>query len=423
MRKLTIIATGLIAFATIAVSWTPAKRLLISSTSFVEKAVVDRSVYFRLKVDFTYRGEPKTFDIVVACSVLDIRYKDGSGTYEPGMTPTVYGQRMSDGKAVVVRPPDACRGSTTANGEVPTNFLPVMVVYDDANTMGFGTAYMSDEAYDSPYSLMRFGKATIEKATREEFIDFRENGPPNAVTRSQYHSVQWNDTLKRLGLQRSHPAFGWHCYGYSRWKLNAEQQVIVRKYWPAERPRYWTLTDRKQLSELGGEIVASTHTPVGARMMRDDGRTIASGGGSIWDVDWGAMRREGSSRAGFSVPHLANAPSLYPVDMSMSQDKWPELPDERAAAYAALKWVTTAGIEIDGGKKRGFAYCYAMDWPRQFQRLVESVPAGATVDGEAVQGVIDRFKGFGTIVPTIVERDQYLLRYEDYYLESIRGDV
>ncbi|CAN7318168.1 hypothetical protein [Rhizobium sp. LjRoot254] len=395
---------------------------MISSTSFVERATVDRSVYFRLKVDFTYRGEPKKFDIVVGCSVLNIRYKDGSGTYEPGMTPTVYGQRMSDGKAVVVRPPDACRGSTTANGEVPPNFLPVMIVYDDANTMGFGTAYMSDEAYDSPYSLMTFGKATIEKATREEFIDFRENGPPNAVTRSQYHSVQWNDTLKRLGLKRSHPAFGWHCYGYSRWKLNAEQQAIVRKYWPAERPKYWTIADPKRLGAVTGEIVDSTRTPGGARMMRDDGRIIASGGVNR-DVDLGAMRRDGVSAVGFSRPFLVNAISLYPADMSMSQDKWPELPDERAAAYAALKSITTAGIEVDGGKKRGFAYCYDMEWPRQFQRVVESVPAGATVDGEAVQGTIDRWKGFGRTVPTIVERDQYLLRYEQYYLESTRGDV
>ncbi|CAN7426763.1 hypothetical protein [Rhizobium sp. LjRoot254] len=422
MRKLVIIATGLIFLGIIAVLSLPVTRFLISSTSFVEKAAVDRSVYFRLKVDFTYRGEPKKFDIVVGCSVLNIRYKDGSGTYEPGMTPTVYGQRMSDGKAVVVRPPDACRGSTTANGEVPRNFLPVMIVYDDTNTMGFGTAYMSDEAYDSPYSLMTFGKATIEKATREEFIDFRENGPPNAVTRSQYHSVQWDDTLKRLGLKRSHPAFGWHCYAYSRWKLNAEQQAIVRKYWPANRPKYWTLTDRKQLSDLGGEIADAAQTPGGAEMMRDDGRIVASGGGSIWDVDWGAMRRDGSARAGFSLPHLANAASLYPAGTTMSQNKWPELPDERAAAYATLKSITTAGIEVDGGKKRGFAYCYAMEWPRQFQQVAESVPAGATVDGEPVKGVIDRW-GLGADVPTIVERDQYLLRYRQYYLESTRGDV
>ncbi|MGV3551672.1 hypothetical protein [Rhizobium sp.] len=405
----------------IAVIAIPVKRLLRSSASFIEKAAVDRSIYFRLKVEFTYRSEPKTFDIIVACSVLNVRYKDGSGTYEPGMTPTVYGQRMSDGKAVVVRPPDACRGSTTENGKVPLNFLPVMIVYDDADTMGFGTAYMSDEAYDSPYSLMTFGKATIEKATREAFIDFRENGPPNAVTRSQYHSVQWDGTLKRLGLKRSHPAFGWHCYAYSRWKLSAEQQAIVRKYWPAERPKYWTLADRKRLSELGGEIAEASQTPNGGRMMRDDGRIVASHGVNR-SVNLGAMRRDGVPMVGFSNTYLVNAVSLYPFDTTMSQDKWPEPPDERAAAYAALKSITTARIEVDGGRKRGFAYCYAMEWPRQFQQVAESVPAGATVDGEPAQGVIDRW-GLGAVVPTLVERDQYLFRYEQFYLESTRGDV
>ena len=62
---------------------------------------------------------------------------------------------------------------------------------------------MTDEAYENPRSPTKFGKATIESATRQEFDAFHDNGPPNVVTRSQYHSFQPDDHLASLGLQRT----------------------------------------------------------------------------------------------------------------------------------------------------------------------------------------------------------------------------
>ena len=122
VRRFGVVMGGVAVVAVLAGLWattTESGRLFTGRWSFIDKAEVDRGTYFRLKADFAYKGEPQHFDVVVGCNVLNIRYKDGSGTYEAGLVPTVYGQRMSDGKAVVVRPPDACRGDTTANGGVP----------------------------------------------------------------------------------------------------------------------------------------------------------------------------------------------------------------------------------------------------------------------------------------------------------------
>ncbi len=191
MARASIIAILGLGVIVVAALWlTGIGPLLLGRWSFIQWAETDRGTYFRVKVDVDYKGEPQPFDIVVGCNVRRIRYKDGSGTYEAGLIPTVYGRRMSDGQALVVRPPDACNGQTTANGKVPPNFIPLMIVYDDADTLDFGVAYLSDDAYASPLSDLTFHEASIETATREEFDDFRENGPPNVVTPNSYFSIQ-----------------------------------------------------------------------------------------------------------------------------------------------------------------------------------------------------------------------------------------
>lgn len=144
--------------------------VLATAQAQLTSSVTDnRSTYFRLKVKLAYKGEPQDFDIVVGCNVRQINYAYGGRTYEPGLIPTVFGRRMSDGKGLVVRPPDACQGQTTDNGKVQPDLLPVVVVYENAETLDFGIAYLSEDAYESPLSVLKFGGATIEKATRAEF--------------------------------------------------------------------------------------------------------------------------------------------------------------------------------------------------------------------------------------------------------------
>lgn len=119
----------------------------------------------------------------VTCNARITTYVDNSISHVVGLTPNVYGRKMSDGQAVVVRPPDACDGETTANGQVPKNFMPIIIVYNNADTMDFGKAYTSDDAYNGPLSEIKFESAVITASDQKAFETFRKDGPKNAVTR------------------------------------------------------------------------------------------------------------------------------------------------------------------------------------------------------------------------------------------------
>jgi len=203
-------------------------QLLLGHWSFVRSIAQDEGTYYRLKVKLTYKGEPQDFDIVVGCNVRRITYKDGSGTYEAGLIPTVFGRRMSDGKGLVVRPPNACQGETTANGRIRQDLMPIIVVYDDAETLDFGTAYMSDDAYDSPISVLSFGGATIERASRRDFDEFRRTHS-NLVSRESYWSSAPDDVLRRLKLARAPAPWAHVCEGYERFRVPEAARAWCRR--------------------------------------------------------------------------------------------------------------------------------------------------------------------------------------------------
>jgi hypothetical protein len=421
-------------FILLALAWVTAianREHATEQLSFTKDAYVDHGTYFRLKVDFAYKGEQQHYDIVVGCNVLNIHYKDSSSTYEAGLTPTVWGQRMSDGKAVVVRAPDTCRGDTTANGGVPADFLPVMIVYDNADTMAFGIGYMTDDAYRSPKSVLRFDKATVERATRAEFDAFRATGPQNIITRSQYHSAQNDYQLALLGLPRSYPAFGRSCSAFSRWKLAEPEREIVRKYRPANAARYWTISqtllDTTTQASLTSEIREARKKA--KKQTRDDGLALGVNGG-FWQPDFGALRRDGTQLVGLQASSKGSsttkAAAFYPADTSMRQDKWPVERTARIAVYEALQSVNTTNIDVDDGRNRGFAYCYLGDRPptKELGDKVWALPATTTIDGKDVVAGAPEHWGYGFYRAELVfDGDEYVLERVLFNLESTRGDV
>ena len=80
---------------------TEAGQLLTGNWSFTDYVREDDGTFFRLKMKLAYKGEAQEFGVVVACHVKVIGYKDGGSTYKAGLTPTVYGRRMSDGKGFI----------------------------------------------------------------------------------------------------------------------------------------------------------------------------------------------------------------------------------------------------------------------------------------------------------------------------------
>lgn len=394
----------------------------LAAGSFVKSVEEDHGTYYRLKVKLTYKGEPQDFDIVVGCNVRRINYKDNSSTYEAGLVPTVFGRRMTDGKGLVIRAPDACDGQTTANGRVQSDLLPVVVVYDDAETLTFGIAYLSEDAYDSPLSVLTFGGATVEKATRAEFDEFRRT-QPNLVKRESYHAPLDSDTrLKANDFTYVTRPFGHQCQAYMRFRIPEELRPQVRKQWPKARPTYWRPdtyeAERAITSEIWGR----------AQILTDR----ASDPPRRWDAymelspertaDLGLATRTGGGLISRSRGNLF-PPSIYPATDDYQAHRWPADWAQWTQFLAAKNVAVRTDVDFRDGRLRGFAYCSTlMRLPVEEQRVwgaIREKPPVSRVDGHDV--ISKRPASDGLI--WIFQRDDYVFRIFEISLESTRGDV
>lgn len=396
-------------------------QLLTGRWSFTESVSTDTGTYFRLQVKVAYKGEPVDFDIVVGCNVRRTGYKDGSSSVEVGIVPAVFGKRMSDNKGLVVGVPDACGERYIKGGWIPDDLLPVMVVYDDADTLAFGTAYLSEDAYDSPLSVLRFERATITAATRQEFDAFRRE-QTNLVSRNAYHSASKGvELLRPLGLDVTVP-FGGICHAYQRFRIPEELREQIRQAWPAERPRYWwpgskQLFDARQLvqPDIGGPFQQLNYLQPGGSY---------SGRGILRRNGGGLIQPPGSRRP-------APIASYYPLISDIQADKWPLKMDEWPDFINKNSPFIGERIDFRNGDTRGFAYCYLMQTgdpgARDFKERLEmqALRVGATayreVDKIPIAGAP---KTLGSNMLTFIEGDEFFFRKVDFgVVNAVRGDV
>ena len=377
---------------------------LFGGWSFVKSIARDQGTYYRLKVKLTYKGEPQDFNIVVGCNVRRITYKDGSGTYEAGLIPTVFGRRMSDGKGLVVRPPNACKGQTTANGSVEPDLLPIVVVYDDADTLDFGVAYLSEDAYDSPVSVLKFGGATIESARRSDFDGFRRT-QPNLVKRESYWSaLAGSEVLKRMNIAQVTKPWAHECEGYSRYQIPKDLRPLVQQHWPDDKPHYWISdtydTERDLARAMSNSTLLQTDRP------SDAARKPGSFGPvSQHEADFAMPTRTGGGFVDRGIGRFF--PQAY----------FPAASDLRLEYSSPDGSFAQTDLDIQGGRARGFAYCFVRTFPSNTDTTGRLLLA--RVDGEEVT------HGHQSLGPPgwIFERDEYALVFFRINLESTRGDV
>ena len=423
-----------------------------SGPSFTKSVEVDRGTYFRLKVKLTYKGEPQDFDIVVGCNVKQINYKDGSRTLEVGLIPSVFGRRMSDGKGLVVRPPRACRGETTANGLVDSDLLPVIVVYDDAETLAFGAAYLSEDAYESPLSVLTFGGAIIESASAADFEEFRR-AQPNLVKPASYHTLG-SLLFRELNLAPAAVPMGKGCYGYARFRLIGDELEHVRAIWPADRPQYWRPTRPEDLRALNSTVrTRPMQTDHDGAPLHPRSRLMI--GLDNEAANRGMPTRRGAGRIRFApaaplTPHRSAErirsqreegplpPSYYPDIGPWIALPWPSDPPGRAEVLLREGPRVGTSIDFRGGKTRGFAYCRPnpanfptgrtdADYPDPSKRpsyRYLRMPAADQVDEVEVLQVPPQPYRDGYDGPyLIVERDEFIFLRFVIGLGSTRGDV
>jgi hypothetical protein len=230
-------------------------RWTFTKSAEVKKAGQDRGYYYRFKANYAYKGEPLNFDIVVGCNVSITTYKDNSRSVEVGIAPMLYGLKMKDGRGVVIKPPEACRGQTTENGKAPAALLPLVVTYENADQPWFGLAYASEDAYESPISELKFFGATISNATFEEWQEWRRiEAPKNFIT---YELLGINET-NRFDGPRWKPGYrvmSSLCAGFSWVKLPEPVREAIRPYWPASHV-IGTRAKRRAKSSIPRVIIA-----------------------------------------------------------------------------------------------------------------------------------------------------------------------
>jgi hypothetical protein len=318
-----------------------------------------------------------------------------------------------------VRPPNACDGQTTANGRVQPDLLPVVVVYDNADTLDFGVAYLSEDAYENPLSVLKFSGATIEAATRAQFDEFRRT-QPNLVKRESYHSnIESEPELKRLGWTRLSRPFGNSCQGYMRFRIPAELRPVVRQHWPKGRPAYW----RPDTHEAQRDITSRIQ-----QIQSDRPNEAARAWGAFMELvpertaDRGLSTRTGG---GFSEASRGRLfpPSIYPAADDYQSYRWPIDRAQWPSFIATKEIFVESEIDFRGGRTRGFAYCGAAVRPTAAEERLATLgpihqkPKVLRVDGHDVVSKRPADRGW------IFERDEYLLSPFDISLESTRGDT
>ncbi|MCP3390080.1 hypothetical protein NLM27_14975 [Bradyrhizobium sp. CCGB12] len=410
--------------AIVAAQRSPVFQALRGNWDFVKSVQRETGTYYRLKVKLTYKGEPQDFDIVVTCGGRQINYADGGRTSELGVTPSVFGRRMSDGKALIVHPPVACRGETTANGGVAPDLLPAVVVFEDAETLAFGTAYMSDDAYDSPLSVLRFGGATIDRADRAAFEKFRRE-QPNLVKRSSYWTRAGASALRDRDLAAARIPMGVVCFSYARYRLFGQGKDRAHELWPAERPRFWLPATQQDSEAIHPFTYAK---PV----LTDHDEATPYPANQVMQHEFVSML--GMPRRGLDRPKKHTrfiAPSYYPDIGGWIALPWP--PDAATRAETLLQNGPHVGASIDfrNGATRGFGYCRptVSEFPTGFEYsdpyTNPSVPYVRLPQVNFIDGVeVSGRSNWGPIGPSlVVERDEFVYRPFIFGLASLWGDV
>ena len=365
-----------------------------------------RGYYYRLKINLAYKGEPLDFDIVVGCRVRITTYKDNDRTIEVGLAPMTFGLKMKDEHGVVVRPPEACDGATTENGKVPQNLLPLIVTYESADAPWFGIAYASEDAYDNPLSELKFFGATISKATREEWQDWRRTEAPKNFVTYELLGINAQNMWNAPHWKPGYRVMASGCLGASWVKLPEPVRDLARRFWPAYKPTYW-FPSGEMRDVLWSTAVFPKQLPIfdGNRFLDYLESDDSNGTRGLPRRQPGAVISLKGRVAG----------DVYPARISRSVNRFSadgELPPEIKAEPHQPPWT-----EVEEKRElRGFAYCEDTVFK------IEELPGGfyAVKDFSKISGEpINRERDLRTNLA--FERDEFAILSRGYEIGTIFG--
>lgn len=342
-----LIAVGAIALVLTAI---PRGNEGARAQSFTD-SVSDKSVFYRLQASYLYAGQKVDFDIVVGCAVRVTSHGDNSSSYDAFRDPVLYAIATEDGGAIAQIIPDACRGDTTTNGEVPADFLPGAIWFDSKNDFSFGIAYVTEDAFENSRAKLKFLGARIESATREEWQDFRSKAASqNLVDSREFTHVPEQPAEQEV---RAHlwdkkmlakwTRFSMRCHAYQKFELtDPAARKAIAEYWPKSRPRFWS-PGYPGLAELNKRIHFSGSLEVNHHPLKEFSQ-------------WGLIASGFPTRARGGMLGSGQPWSLLPATIFpfRGDDGVPWARPEVETASTIYR-----DIDADGGANFGFAYCYS----------------------------------------------------------------
>lgn len=375
--------------------------------SFAESSE-DQSAFYRLVAKYQHEGEAVDFDIVVGCNVKVTTYGNGGSSFDAFRYPIVFAKGTKEGGEIWQLVPDACQGQTTANGKVPPELLPGAILFRSGEERTFGVAYVSEDAFNNPASPLKFVGASIQSATRSEWKAFQESGEPNLIDSRELFRVPVPEEAEiRNNLWSKQKLAEWllpgfECRAVHRYRLTTpESRTAVRALWPASRPRFWSPTwaEFKSMAKyLRGRAIVDGHPAArlfnlgdyearGFPTRSEDGGMIVPPGSGLFPTEMFPMRAD--EGVPWMADSISNASTIY------------------------------RDIEVEGGKKLGFAYCYAiingvgvvdeLHIPNYNKRAFHT-----RIDGERIVGE-ERDHSPPSVVPRpFFEEDQYLYEYSRF---------
>jgi hypothetical protein len=405
------------------------RRLLSGVWRPVTTSQTDNTVVYRLVVDVHYKGAPVQLNVVVGCNVGTTRQIDRSTSVDfVGTAPFAYGLKMSDGAGLVVRPPDACGRETTANGQVPKNLMPLLIVYENADKPTLGLAYASDDAYESPISVLKFGSTAIMRATREELVDWRRTEAPKNIFKKEFVGRNLDNPFAPIPWTPGRWWFGNVCAGVSRLELPSPVSDAIRPFWQEANSKYWVNSLVAQQAYAG---VANHCTGYVDRNATRDPHLPFSG----WHFSrvsefsfarYGVIREDGSGAIlhPSARPPREIAPSRS--ELSLNNRDAQGLPITLSAiAGEVTAWNTQLLPEL-----RGFLFCDAVNsgsvvgcplFNYQFKHPVDTTII-ERINGELVKYPAD-MNWWLAPAPRSFERDKFILQRIQFHLESLGSQL
>lgn len=215
--------------------------------------------FYRFSANYSHNGESLNFDYVVACNIRVTSYRDGGTSNDSTYTPKVMMMPTSDGGAIMVRTIRACKGETTANGDVPEDLFPMAIWFDDINDMTFGWGYATEDAYESELSQLEFHGAKIEVSNRERWEAWREASAegfqavgmittPWGLT----YNEPWYGRSNKKPYDHTQRNVPFSCDGYYRQEIPETVQKSIKAFVPLTSTRYWSPRnkDEQQILEI-----------------------------------------------------------------------------------------------------------------------------------------------------------------------------